>query len=69
MLKVEVRKNNVFKAITILNKKVKEDGDLRRSMERAEFISKSERQRIKRRRAKKYRKIEREDEELIKNMS
>lgn len=67
MIKVEVRKNNVSKAITILNKRVKEDGDLRRSVERSEFIGKSERLRVKRRRARKYKHVEREDEEYIKN--
>ena len=69
MTKVEVRKNNVFKAITILNKRVKEDGDLRRFVERSEFIPKSERKRIKSRKARKYRRVERQDEEYFENMS
>jgi hypothetical protein len=66
---VEVRKNNVIKAISILSKKVKEEGDLRRSIERSEFIPKSERKRIKSRRARKYKHVEREDEEYYKNNS
>lgn len=53
MLKVEVRKGNVSKAITLLNKKVKEDGTLRLSMERSTFTPKSERKRIKSKRARK----------------
>jgi ribosomal protein S21 len=39
-MEVIVRKNNVNKAIAILNKKVREDGDLRRVTERAHFESK-----------------------------
>jgi len=68
-MQVEVRKGNVNKAIIILNKKVREDGDLRRSVERTEFIGKSERRRLKRIRARKWKKVEREDQELIENMS
>lgn len=40
MTEVIVRKNNVNKAIALLNKKVREDGDLRRATERAHFQSK-----------------------------
>lgn len=40
MTEVIVRKNNVNKAIALLNKKVREDGDLRRVTERAHFESK-----------------------------
>jgi ribosomal protein S21 len=69
MLKVEVRKGNLTKAITILSKKVKEDGDLRRATERAEFQTARERLKIKQRRARKWKKVEREDEEFVKNMS
>ncbi len=54
MIQVEVRKGNVSKAITLLNKKVKEEGTLRLSVERAHFIPKSERKRIKSKRARKY---------------
>lgn len=39
-MEVIVRKNNVNKAIAILNKKIREDGDLRRVTERAHFESK-----------------------------
>lgn len=40
-MEVIVRKNNVNKAIAILNKKIREDGDLRRVNDRAHFESKS----------------------------
>jgi len=43
---INVRKNNISKAILLLNKQVKEDGDLRRSIERRFFVSKSEQRRI-----------------------
>jgi len=66
---VEVRKNNIIKAIAILSKRVKEEGDLRRSMQRSEFVPKSERARIKSRRARKHKHVEREDEEYYKNNS
>lgn len=56
MLRVDVRKNNIAKAISILNRKVKEDGDLRRVVERSVFLPKSTRARIKTRRAQKYKK-------------
>ena len=54
MIRVEVRKGNIAKAISIFNKRVKEDGDLRRVVERSEFVPKSERRRIKSRKAAKY---------------
>lgn len=40
MTEVLVRKNNINKAIAILNKKIRECGDLRRATERAHFESK-----------------------------
>lgn len=46
MPEVIVRKNNVTKAITILNKKIREDGDLKRVMERKYFRSKGEQRRM-----------------------
>jgi ribosomal protein S21 len=52
MIEVIVRKNNVNKAIAILNKKVREDGDLRRVIERKYHETKSERRRKKMAKAK-----------------
>jgi ribosomal protein S21 len=52
MIEVIVRKNNVNKAIAILNKKVREDGDLRRVMERQHYETKSQRRRKKMAKAK-----------------
>jgi|688.fasta_scaffold377113_1 ribosomal protein S21 len=46
MPEVNVRKNNVTKAITILNKKIREDGDLKRVVDRRYFQSKGERRRM-----------------------
>lgn len=40
-MKVQVRKNNVAKALNLLNKKLAEDGDLRRSTERRYYKPKS----------------------------
>jgi ribosomal protein S21 len=54
MITIEVRKGNVSKAIVLLNKKVKEDGTLRLSVERSTFTPKSERKRLKSKRARKY---------------
>jgi ribosomal protein S21 len=51
-MEVIVRKNNVNKAIAILNKKIREDGDLRRATERAHFESKGIRRRKKLAKAK-----------------
>jgi ribosomal protein S21 len=52
MIEVIVRKNNVNKAIAILNKKVREDGDLRRVMERQHHETRSQRRRKKMAKAK-----------------
>jgi ribosomal protein S21 len=52
MIEVIVRKNNVNKAIAILNKKVREDGDLRRVVERQHYETKSQRRRKKTAKAK-----------------
>jgi|LakMenEpi03Aug12_release.lakeMendotaPanAssembly.Ray.scaffolds.fasta_scaffold40397_10 ribosomal protein S21 len=49
---VQVRKNNVAKAITIWNKKIAEDGDLRRVLERQHFESKGQKRRARLARAK-----------------
>jgi ribosomal protein S21 len=51
-MEVIVRKNNVNKAIAILNKKIREDGDLRRATERAHFESKGIKRRKKLAKAK-----------------
>jgi len=42
---VDVRKGNVAKAMTILNKKLLADGDNRRAVERAFFESKGQKKR------------------------
>lgn len=49
MSEIIVRKNNINKAIQLLNKKVREDGDLRRVVERRYHTPKSvlRRQRLK----------------------
>lgn len=52
-MQVHVRKNNVAKALNLLNKKLAEDGDLRRSTERRYYKSKSV---LKRENAKKAKK-------------
>jgi ribosomal protein S21 len=44
-MEVVVRKNNVVKAITILNKKIREDGDLKRVVDRRYFQSKGQKRR------------------------
>jgi len=51
-MEVQVRKNNVAKAITVLNRKVAEDGDLRRVIERQHYMSKGEKRRARLARAK-----------------
>lgn len=52
-MQVPVRKNNVAKALNLLNKKLAEDGDLRRNQERRYYKSKSV---LKRENAKKAKK-------------
>ena len=52
-MKVQVRKNNVAKALNLLNKKLAEDGDLRRSTERRYYKPKSVLKREKAKNAKK----------------
>jgi hypothetical protein len=49
---VIVRKNNVAKAWALLSKKLREDGDLRRVIERSEFKTKGERRRESLKRSK-----------------
>lgn len=44
-MEVIVRKNNVSKAWALLSKKLREDGDLRRVIERMEFKTKGEKRR------------------------
>lgn len=50
-MEVKVRKNNVGKALSILNKKLAEDGDLRRYAERQQgYLSKGQRKRLAKKR-------------------
>ncbi len=45
---VQVRKNNTSKAMSLLSKKVTEDGDLRRFIERSDgFVSKGKKRRAR----------------------
>ena len=45
---VQVRKNNTAKAMSLLSKRVTEDGDLRRYIERADgFLSKGKKRRAR----------------------
>jgi len=45
---VQVRKNNTSKAMSLLSKKVTEDGDLRRYIERSDgFLSKGKKRRAR----------------------
>jgi len=51
-MEVIVRKNNVSKAWALLSKKMREDGDLRRVIERSEFKTKGEKRREAKKRSK-----------------
>jgi hypothetical protein len=51
-MEVIVRKNNVAKAWALLSKKLREDGDLRRVIERREFKTKGEKRREANKRSK-----------------
>lgn len=64
-MQVHVRKNNVAKALNLLNKKLAEDGDLRRNQERRYYKSKSV---LKRENAKKAkRRFKKQLEQRIEN--
>jgi ribosomal protein S21 len=52
-MEVQVRKNNVTKALNLLNKKLAEDGDLRRANERRFYKPKSVKRRENAKAAKK----------------
>lgn len=64
-MQVQVRKNNVAKALNLLNKKLAEDGDLRRSQERRYYKSKSVLKRENAKKAKK--KFKKQLEQRIEN--
>lgn len=47
-MQVQVRKNNTAKAMSLLSKRVTEDGDLRRYIERSDgFVSKGKKRRAR----------------------
>lgn len=50
-MRVEVKKNNVQKAMALLNRKLKDDGHLRLVVERSHYTPPSEKRRIKHKRA------------------